>query len=165
MCFLEGAANTECKHENVLGPWEVFSTVGGYHEYRGGISWVPWGCSVPWGYHDKCGGISWVPWGCSVLWGTQITKDFSPHGTEHPHRTHDIPHVHYDIPHGTEHPHGTQGNSPRYSWYPPTVLNTPHGTKHPHSTAHTLYRVVMFEDMKKKSDEVCHWGRNVNWTN
>ena len=22
---------------------------GGYHEYHGGISWVPWGCSVPWG--------------------------------------------------------------------------------------------------------------------
>ena len=31
--------------------------VGGYHEYRGG---------------------------CSVPWGTQITKDFSPYGTEHP---------------------------------------------------------------------------------
>ena len=63
--------------------------VGGYHEYRGG---------------------------CSVPWGTQITIDFSPHGTEHP---------------------------PRYSRYPPTVLkitqhgthdiptvlNTPHGTQ------------------------------------
>ena len=34
-------------------------------------------------------GISWVPW------GTQITEDFSPHGTEHP---------------------------PRYSWYPPTCI-------------------------------------------
>ena len=33
--------------------------VGGYHEYRGG---------------------------CSVPWGTQITIDFSPHGTEHPPR-------------------------------------------------------------------------------
>ena len=29
--------------------WGVFSTVGGYLEYRGG-------CSVPWGDHDKCGG-------------------------------------------------------------------------------------------------------------
>ena len=52
-------------------PWGVFSTVGdimstvgGYHEYRGGISWVPWGVfSTVGGYHDKCGGISWVPWG------------------------------------------------------------------------------------------------------
>ena len=26
---------------------------GGYHEYCGGISWVPWGYR---GYHDKCGG-------------------------------------------------------------------------------------------------------------
>ena len=24
--------------------------------------------------------------GCSVPWGTQITKEFSPHGTEHPPR-------------------------------------------------------------------------------
>ena len=56
------------------------STVGGYLEYRGG-------CSVPWGdimmhvggYHEYRGG-------CSVPWGTQITIDFSPHGTEHPPR-------------------------------------------------------------------------------
>ena len=47
--------------------------------------------------------------GCSVPWGSQITKDFSPHGTEHP---------------------------PWYSWYPPTcimisptVLNIPHGAQ------------------------------------
>ena len=31
------------------------------------------------GYHEYCGG-------CSVPWSTQITKDFSPHGTEHPPR-------------------------------------------------------------------------------
>ena len=30
-----------------LVPWGVLSTAG-YHEYRGGISWVPWGWSVPW---------------------------------------------------------------------------------------------------------------------
>ena len=36
--------------------------------------------------------------------GTQISKDGIPHGTEHPHGTHDIPHMHHDIPHGTEHP-------------------------------------------------------------
>ena len=35
---------------------------------------------------------------------TQISKDGIPHGTEHPHGTHDIPHMHHDIPHGTEHP-------------------------------------------------------------
>ena len=39
----------------------------------------------------------------------------SPHGTEHPHSTQDIPtvlmispHGTHDIPHGTEHPHGTE---------------------------------------------------------
>ena len=50
----------------------VFSTVGEYHEYRGG---------------------------CSVPWGTKITEDFPtphfnhdiPHGTEYPHGTQDNP--------------------------------------------------------------------------
>ena len=36
----------------------------------------------------------------------RFQKMVSPHGTEHPHGTHDIPHVHHDIPHGTEHPPG-----------------------------------------------------------
>ena len=48
---------------------------GGYHplkfEYRGDIM-IHVG-----GYHEYHGG-------CSVPWGTQITIDFSPHGTEHP---------------------------------------------------------------------------------
>ena len=52
--------------------------------------------STVWEYHDTCGGYHEYRWGCSVPWGTQITKD-SPHGTEHPHGTH-------DIPHRTEHP-------------------------------------------------------------
>ena len=30
-------------------PWGVFSTVGGYHEYRGGYLEYRGGCSVPWG--------------------------------------------------------------------------------------------------------------------
>ena len=62
---------------------EGFSTVR--------ISRVPWGCSVSCGgYHEYRG-------------GTQITKDLSPHGTEHSHGTHDIPHSTHDNPHGTEH--------------------------------------------------------------
>ena len=51
---------------------------GGYHplkfEYRGGDIMILVG-----GYHEYRGG-------CSVPWGTQITKEFSPHGTEHPPR-------------------------------------------------------------------------------
>ena len=46
----------------------VFSTVRGYHEYRGGYLEYREGCSVPWGYHDKCGDILSTV-GCSVLWG------------------------------------------------------------------------------------------------
>ena len=48
----------------------MFSTVGGYHEYRGGYLEYRGGCSVPWGdimmhvggYHEYRGGCS-VPWG------------------------------------------------------------------------------------------------------
>ena len=49
----------------------------------------------------------------------------SPHGTEHPLGTQDIP-------------HGTQDIPPRYSRYPPTVLMiSPHGTHDiPHGTEH-----------------------------
>ena len=53
----------------------------------------------------------------------------SPHGTEHPHGTHDISHMHQisptvlNIPYGTQDiPHGTH--------------DIPHGTEHPHGTAH-----------------------------
>ena len=57
--------------------------VGRYHEYPwgvqycGGISSVPWGCSIPWrdimmhvgGYHDTCGGYLEYCGECSVPWG------------------------------------------------------------------------------------------------
>ena len=58
-------------------PWGVFSTVGGT---------ILWNLSTVEGYHDACGGYHEYCGGCSVPWGTQITKDFSPHGTEHPSR-------------------------------------------------------------------------------
>ena len=75
----------------------------------------------------------------------------SPHSTEHPHGTQDIPtfimisptalntpHGTQDIPHGTEHPHGTQD-------IPHGTHDIPHGTEHPHGTAHTLYRVIFYK--------------------
>ena len=40
------------------------STVGGYHEYRGGISWVPWGDIM-----INVGGYLEYRGGCSVPWG------------------------------------------------------------------------------------------------
>ena len=157
---------------------------GGYHEYRGGISWVPWGVQYCGGYHDKCGGYleycggvqyrggtSWVPWGvilstvgdvqyrggyhdarggyheyrggCSVPWGKVFYYLSTPwYWTPptvlmiSPHMYHDIPHGTQiskdDIPHGTEHPHGTHDIPPRASWYPPTcIMISPHGTEHP----------------------------------
>ena len=87
-----------------------------------------------------------------------------PHGTEHPHSTHDIstsimispmvlklqrmvspmilntptvlmiPHVHHYIPAALSIPHGTQDN-PTVLMISPTVLNIPHGTQDiPHRT-------------------------------
>ena len=119
----------------------VLSTVGdvqchgGYHEYRRGISWVLWGCSVPWG-------ISWLPWGklstvgdiMSTVGDLSLFEYLTVLNTLH--GTHDIPQMYHDIP-------------PRYSnykrWYGteyppmvlsiPTVLSIPHGTQDkPHGT-------------------------------
>ena len=59
------------------------STVGGV-QYRGGYH--PLKFEYRGGYHDTCGGYHEYCGGCSVPWGTQITKVFSPHGTEHPPR-------------------------------------------------------------------------------
>ena len=62
---------------DILSTIGVFSTIEGYHEYRGDVQ-----CHG--GYHDTFGGYHEYCGACSVPWGTQITKDFSPHGTEHP---------------------------------------------------------------------------------
>ena len=51
-------------------PWGVFSTVGGYHEYRGGYLEYRGGCSVPWGdIMINVGGYLEYRGGCSVPWG------------------------------------------------------------------------------------------------
>ena len=134
-------------------PWGVFSTVGdimmhvgGYLEYRGDIH------SVLREEHDKCGGYLECRGGYhDIPHGTQITKDGIPHGTERPHCTYDIPHVHHDnlhgtqdnphdthdIPHGTDHPHGTQ-DIPHIYHDSPTVLHTP-AVLHTHTHTHTRY--------------------------
>ena len=88
------------------------------------------------GYHDKCGryleyreGLSGVPWrklstvgdimmhvgdimSTVGVFSEDLLSFEYPHGTEHPHSTHDIPHMY---------PHGTQITKDRI----PTVLNTP----------------------------------------
>ena len=48
-------------------PWGVFSTVGGYHEYRGGYLEYRGGVQYRGGYHDKCGGYLEYRGGCSVF--------------------------------------------------------------------------------------------------
>ena len=62
----------------------MFSTVGGYHDTCRGYHDT---CR---GYHDTCRGYHEYRGGVQYHGGTQITKDFSPHGT------HDIPHMHHD---------------------------------------------------------------------
>ena len=55
---------------------------------------------------------------------TQISKDGIPHGTEHPHDTHDIPTCIMTSPTVLNIPHGTQDN-------PYSTQDIPHGTEHP----------------------------------
>ena len=84
------------------------------------------------GCHDTCGDIISIIEVFSTKGYHGVTKDFSPHTTEHPHGTHDISHIYHDISHDTEHPHSTH--------------DIPKGSEHPHSTEHpmvlhTHYRV------------------------
>ena len=66
---------------------DILSTVGGYHEYCGGLSRVPWGVfstvgdtminvggylEYRGGYHEYCGGLSRVPWGVFSTVGDTI---------------------------------------------------------------------------------------------
>ena len=87
----------------------------GIHDKCGGISWVPWGVQYHGGIMSTVvvslstvgiswctWGISWVPWRVFSTMGEKSFVIWVPHGTEHPHGTHDI--------------------SPHASWYPPTVL-------------------------------------------
>ena len=114
-CIMTSSHGTE--HPTVLKislhlvPWVVIlSTMGdvqyhwGYHDARGGISWVLWrvfstvgGKSfVIWVLHgtEHPPRYSWYPPTCIMIspHGTQISKDGIPHGT------HGIPHGAHDIP-------------------------------------------------------------------
>ena len=87
------------------------STVGGYLEYRGDpdiminvgdiLSTV--GVFSTMGNIMSTVGVILSTVG--VILSTVGGKSFVtcvPHGTEHPHGTHDIPHMYHDIPHGTQ---------------------------------------------------------------
>ena len=85
-------------------PWgDIMINVGGYHEYRGGYLEYRGGCSVPWGeimmhvggYHEYRGGCS-VPWGESQLLFEYPTVLNTPTVLMI------YPHMHHDIPHGTQ---------------------------------------------------------------
>ena len=72
---------------------------GGYHEYRGGYLEYREGCSVPWGdimmhmgdIMSTVEGVQYRGGNIFCHLSTQNSKDGIPHGTEHPHGTHDIP--------------------------------------------------------------------------
>ena len=87
----------------------ILSTAGAYLEYIGGNS-VPCGdimstvgdtilCNL-----STLGDIM-IRVGDIMSTVGVLNKRFFPHGTEHPHGTHDLLHVHHDVP-------------PRYSRYP-----------------------------------------------
>ena len=96
----------------------MFSTVEGYHEYTGGISWVRRGdimINVGEGLWEN----NWICMETPVYWtspGVLMISPISPHSSWYP------PAVLVVSPHCTEHP-------PLYSWYPPSVLNLPRCTQ------------------------------------
>ena len=101
----------------VLFPtWVIFEYRGGYFEYNGGISWIPWGifstptfsCSLPWG--DAMIHV----WGCSV----------PSHLSWYPPTAMNTPYGPQDIPTVLE-------TSPTVLKIPSTVLKISlHGTDH-----------------------------------
>ena len=106
-------------HRDILSTvGDILSTVGGfvstveehleYTQYRGMISRCTWGDIM-----STVGGVH--------RGSTQITKDCIPHGTEHPHGTHDIPHGTQDIPlwYSSNHAMVLIKSPPWYSRYPP----------------------------------------------
>ena len=140
-------------------PWGMFSTMEGYHDARGGYHEYHGGCSVLWGTQIT---KDFSPMVLNTLHSTHDIPHVHhesptvlniPHSTQdNTHGTHDIlcgtqdiPHIYHDIPSRYEHPHGTQDIPhgtrdipPRYSWYPPTVLNTPTVLSTP-TVLHTHY--------------------------
>ena len=130
---------------------DIMSTLGGYHEYTGRISWVRWGCSVHWAdimstlgwYHDKCGEghcknnwicmetpLYWTSPGVLMISPTLIM--LSPWCTEQPHAVLMIfPQTHHGIPHCTEHPLVYSMISPWCTEHLP-VYCTPPGLLHRH---------------------------------
>ena len=57
------------QYRGLLSTLGVFSTVGGYHDKCGGISWVPWDVQYRGGYHEYRGGYLEYLGECSVPWG------------------------------------------------------------------------------------------------
>ena len=75
---------------------------GGYHEYRGGISWVRGLSWVLWGYHDARGGYHEYRGGCSVPCGEtswlsslQWTPR-APYGASYMYKTHHLNNYHHN---------------------------------------------------------------------
>ena len=120
---------------DILSTVRVFSTVGGYHEYRGVIlSTVgdvqyrggknlllfeyPTVLNTPHGTHD-------------IPHGTQISKDGIPPRYWTPPRYSWYPPTCIISPTVLSIPHGTQDNPPRYSWYPPRYWTPPRYSRYP----------------------------------
>ena len=110
-----------------------------------GISWVPWGCSVPWGIPSF---EIWVPWGdimstvgvFSTVGYSNNKRFFPPRYSWYPPRASWYPPQYWTSPMVLKITPTVLMIPPRY-WTPSTVLKIsphlswyPHGTEHPHGT-------------------------------
>ena len=76
---------------DILSTVGVFSTVGGYHEYRGGYLEYRGGCSVPWGdIMMHVGDIMSTVEGVQYRGGKNLLLFEYPTVLNTPHGTHDI---------------------------------------------------------------------------
>ena len=106
---------------------DIMSTVGGYHEYRGGYleyrGGVQYRGDIMINVRDILSTVGVFSTMGDIMMhvgeyheyrgGGESFVILAPHGTEHPHGTHDIPHMYHDIPHGTQ--ISKDGIPPRYS--------------------------------------------------
>ena len=111
-------------------------SVGGCHEYSEGVQYTG-------GYHDECGGYHEHTGGCSAHWGFHTKSIVFPLT---------FPHIYHDIPQCTEHPHCTH-NIPHITHVSPGVLKILRCTAVPVVLQSPLYCTYIMQGDKVTLDQ------------